>query len=122
MTRIPKKLRNEMALDPFYHDCALSEDGQCIVERKIEWHHVLIFAGRQVQSKAFIVPACDGYHHRFATRHDIAQRFLKVSLARATDDELRSMSKAIDYIKMRDAICGVDKPVHKGRETAGIRY
>jgi len=104
MNNIPTKLRTQIAEDPFMKDCCLRDDGMC--EGRIEWHHVLIYGGRQVQERFAIVPACGGYHHKFANRKDIYPRFLKVALNRATDSELEKISKLIDYKKLRDKLNG----------------
>lgn len=113
MNNIPRKLRDDMANDDYYRLCCLAADGMCIVERKIEWHHVLIVAGRQLQKKFAIVPACDGYHHRFAARKDICDRFLRVALNRANASELEAISKAIDYVAVRDRLNSMNLAVHK---------
>lgn len=102
MNAIPKKLREEMGLDPFYARCCLRGDGQC--SGKVEWHHALIVAGKQLQAKFCILPACKEYHHRFADRKDIKERFAWVYLNRATPSEIASISKAINYKSQLDIL------------------
>lgn len=104
MNNIPEKLKLEIKYDPFYEKCCL-EDENCSHEpghRAIEWHHVIIFAGRQVQLKAFIVPACSGYHHKYADRKDIKERFVRIAVTRATVEELKPFCKAVDYIALKE--------------------
>lgn len=104
MNNIPPKLKAEIKADPFYVECCL-KDENCAYKagrRKIEWHHVIIFAGRQLQAKWAIVPACSGYHHEFADRHDIKESFLRIVVNRATDAELDAVSKVINYRKWRN--------------------
>ena len=107
MNHIPKTLNDEMNEDPFYRRCCLSFLGGCggrnIYGRTIERHHALIFAGRQVQAKYCILPACPN-HHALATRKDIKEAFDWVLLNRATDVELSQISKTIDYRRERDRL------------------
>ena len=60
MNHIPKKLNNELNEDPFYLSCCLAGFGPC--SGRIQRHHNLIYAGKQVQSKSCILPACEGHH------------------------------------------------------------
>lgn len=101
MNNIPPKLRKEMSADSFYKECCL-KNYQCA--GKVEWHHVLIFAGKQLQKKFAIVPACKDFHHKFANRKDIRDQFLKVVLNRATNIELKEISKATDYLRLRKTL------------------
>lgn len=87
-----------MAEDLFYKVCCLKSN-EC--SGKVEWHHVLIYAGKQLQKKFAIVPACKNFHHKYANRKDIRDQFLKVVLNRATDDELKAISKSTDYLALR---------------------
>lgn len=103
MNQIPPKIKDEIKPDPFYKRCCL-EDADCAFEpghKKIEWHHSIIFGGRQLQKKWAILPACSGFHHKHADRRDIKERFLVVAVNRATDVELRAVSKVINYFKWR---------------------
>lgn len=95
MNHIPKSLNDDLNTDRFYKKCCLASDGMC--EGRVERHHALIFAGKQLQKKFCILPACREYHHRFANRKDIKERFDHVLLNRATDQELAEISKAVDY-------------------------
>lgn len=107
MNKIPKTLNDELNEDPFYRRCCLSFLGGCggknIYGRTIERHHALIFAGKQVQAKYCILPACPN-HHALANRKDIKERFDWVWLNRATDVELSQISKLINYVAMRDRL------------------
>ncbi len=97
-----------MADDPFYLCCARRaalRDHECkanpINGRLIEWEHVAIFAGRQVQTKSFIIPACWWSHSGPGLVKEI---HYWIALNRATDDELFGMSKAVNYIAMRERL------------------
>lgn len=107
MNRIPKELNDDMNTDPFYLKCCLRRFGGCggvnIYGRRIERHHALIFAGKQVQAKFCILPACPDHHAR-ATNPIIKALFDWVLLNRATDEELLSLSKSVNYIKERERL------------------
>lgn len=68
---------------------------------RIEWHHSLIFGGRQVQAKFAILPACHYHHAHVATYNE---NFVYIALQRATEAEIRSISKAIDYFKVKERL------------------
>lgn len=105
MNHIPKKLNDELNIDPFYKQCCLRADGMC--EGRVERHHNLIFGGKQVQAKFCILPACSEYHHKFANRKDIRDRLNWVMLNRASDEEIAMYSKAISYKLERDRLNSV---------------
>lgn len=105
MNKIPPKLREAMAEDPFYEKCCL-QGHAC--SGRIEWHHSLIYGGKQLQEKFAIVPLCK-FHHRYAEQKDIKVRVMSIVLNRATDDELRAISKAVDYIALRNRINEVNR-------------
>lgn len=59
MRKIPKKLREEMAADPYYKACARA-DFEC--KGRITWEHAFTYAGKQINEKFAIIPLCE-YHH-----------------------------------------------------------
>ena len=61
MNNMPKKLREELDADPFYHVCARHND-DC--DGRVTWEHAIIYAGRQVQRKWAIIPLCEFHHLR----------------------------------------------------------
>jgi len=65
---------------------------------RIEWHHVFIYAGRQLNEKWAIVPACHDHH---AKAEPLREHFEHIALNRATTQELLQISKAIDYVAKR---------------------
>jgi hypothetical protein len=101
MRPIPINLRNEMENDPFYKQCCMPEDGLC--EGRVEWHHNLIYAGSQLNEKWAILPLCQ-YHHNNEKHRMIKEQINWIMLNRATDDQLRQYSKAVDYIRERDRL------------------
>lgn len=100
MRPIPIKLRQEMSEDPFMHSCCLSKYGEDC-SGKIEWHHNLQFAGRQQNVKFAILGLCKFHHDKIAY---FKEKVDWVMVNRASDDELRSYSKAIDYIALRERL------------------
>lgn len=97
MRAIPKKLREEMANDPFYKRCCISGS----TSEKIEFHHALIYAGRQVNEKWAILPLAKSIHDNIVKYKEICDWIM---LNRANDQELKKYSKAIDYIRYRDVL------------------
>jgi hypothetical protein len=99
MNNIPAKLKKEMAADPFYERCCIT--GSMAKNCKVEWHHALIFAGKQVQEKFAILPL----------RADIHASIVKykkecdwIMLNRATDEQLEKYSRARDLKRERDRL------------------
>lgn len=101
MNHIPTALNNDLNEDPFYKKCCLWFLGGC--GGRIERHHNLIYAGRQVQAKFCILPACHD-HHDMARKTEIKERFDWVMLNRATFSEILSISKAINYKEVKDRL------------------
>ena len=97
MRPIPPKLREEMTSDPYYKSCVVG--GEC--DGRIEFHHNLIYGGRQVNEKFCILPLCHYHHAHIAYFKEHVDRIM---LNRATDEELRRYSKATDYIALRDRL------------------
>lgn len=96
MRPIPLALRFEMESDPFYKKCCIT--GQLATSTKIDWHHNLIYAGRQVNEKWCILPLARAVHD------DIIHYKEKcdwIMLNRADDDTLRRYSKTTDLIRRR---------------------
>lgn len=85
-----------MEADPFYRTCCVSGVRGPFV--KIDWHHNLIFAGRQVNEKWCILPLAQPIHDRIVEYKEIVDWIM---LNRATDEELRRYSKAVDLISKR---------------------
>jgi len=85
---MPPKLRKELADDQYYKKCCI-KDGNC--SGNIEWHHSLEFAGKQIQRKFAILPACQYHHDRVAIFKKI---FHWIALNRATEQELKEFERA----------------------------
>jgi hypothetical protein len=91
--------RERLAADPFMSRCCIT--GRA--DEKIDWHHNLIFAGRQVNEDWAILPLIRSIHDR-AFSPEIKDRCDWVMLNRATDEQLTPYCKAIDLIRRREIL------------------
>lgn len=99
MNNIPKKLKEEMANDPFYKKCCIT--GTLATNAKVEWHHGLMFAGKRVQEKFAIIPLRKDIHDNVVYYREKCDWII---LNRATDEQLKKYSKSTDLIAMRDRL------------------
>ena len=94
-----------MQADTYYQKCSRRGDGGC--GGRITWEHAIIFAGRQLNEKWAIIPLCE-YHHAVNMYQDGGnlnkEKNIYIALERATDDELQAISKATNYIELRDRL------------------
>lgn len=100
MNNIPAKLKKELLADPEYTRCSLLGYHTC--GGRITLEHALIFAGRQVQERFAIIPVCAAGQEvdQFQDAGTMDKnRNRWVALNRATEFELRSISKAINYVR-----------------------
>jgi len=87
MRTIPPKLRAEMEADPYYKTCVhQSED----CRGRIEWDHVFIYAGRQVNEKWAILPTCHWHHVNIVRFRRESER---IAVKRATLAQLAEYPK-----------------------------
>lgn len=114
MNNIPAKLKKQFLADPEYKVCALKDYHEC--GGRITLEHAIIVAGRQMQARWAIVPICarghevDGYQDAHTMDKDMNKW---VALNRATDDELRAISRAVNYIRERARLNSIYGP-YKG--------
>lgn len=105
MRPIPLKTRKIISEDPFYSLCCRRDEGDCAGRITIE--HAIVFAGRQLDHLFSLLPVCE-FHHAVCQFQDNGnlnkEKHTWIALNRATDDELRSISKAIDYIALRERL------------------
>lgn len=95
MNKIPKKLREDLASDTFYKRCSISGDFGT-KEDPIEWHHNLIYAGKQVQAKFAILPLKKSLHAN-ANNKELRAQLDWIMWNRATPEEIQKYSKVKDY-------------------------
>jgi len=88
MSRIPKRIREELSEDPRYRVCTLA-DKNC--KGRIQWHHNFIVAGSQIQKPFSIISLCE-YHHENA-RGKYRDIIDWICLSRASELDLRDYPK-----------------------------
>lgn len=107
MTTIPQAVRKEIDADPTYQFCKLFGHHGHVCGGRITMEHALIFGGKQVQKKWAIVSVCaagqevDQYQDAGTMNKELN---VWVALNQGTNDDLKSISKAIDYIKKREQL------------------
>ena len=89
MRPIPLEMRKEMNADPKYHVCS-AKDQYC--RGKIEWHHVWIYAGKQINEKWAIIPLCK-LHHDLAGIKPYKEHYELTSLIGATEEDFKKYSR-----------------------------
>jgi hypothetical protein len=99
---IPKKLREEMDADPFYHRCCITGVRESSYS-KIEWHHAFTWKGERLNEKWCILPVLK-WIHDIANRSDIKEMLDRRMLNRADDETLKKYSKAVDLVAKRDRL------------------
>jgi hypothetical protein len=103
---IPKKLRDEMAQDPYYQRCCVtgSQAGPGV---KIEWHHNFESYAHgnkgRVNEKWCILPVLESIHRRADTR-EVRQYLDWVMLNRADKETLERWSVAGDLVAKRNRL------------------
>ena len=104
MNNIPPKMNKTMDADPAYKVCSMYGIMGHTCRGRVTREHTVIFGGKQVQSLWAIIPLCAGGHGVDSFQDDGSvpkEVRVWVALNRATDDELRAISKATDYIRER---------------------
>lgn len=102
MRKIPDELREDMANDPFYKSCCVANE---YCRGKIEWHHNLIYAGRQVNEKWCILPVCH-WHHEHEKEKFIGDKLDYIMLGRVTDEVLSNYCKAVNWLAIKHKLYG----------------
>lgn len=102
---IPAKLRTEMNEDPEYTRCCLQGYHECA--GRITREHALYYAGKKVQDRFAIIPLCAQGHgvDLFQDAGTVSKEVrVWVALNRATDQELFSISKVVNYLREKDRL------------------
>lgn len=86
MRKIPTELKERLAADPRMKVCAAAHLGDC--EGRIEWHHVWIYAGRQINESWAIVGACHYHHSEVNSNREVKEAFERASLLLASVEDL----------------------------------
>jgi hypothetical protein len=98
MRPIPEQLKEEIQNDKYYKKCCL-----CPV-RQVQWHHNLIFAGRQVNEKECILPICEVCHNK-ARNTEIREQLDLIMLTRMSPEQMQKYSKAVDLFQRYNYLC-----------------
>lgn len=108
MRTIPPHLKMTILSDPYYELCCLKGlHGHVCGGDRITLEHAIIVAARQLNKHWAIIPVCPAGQEvdAFQDAHTMKKELnVWVALNRATNDELRSISKAKDYIRERDRL------------------
>lgn len=96
MRKIPINIRKQIDQSPFYHRCVLC--GKTREQEKIEVHHNLIYAGRQVNDLWTLLPLCKTHHDDIV---HCKERCNWVMCNRASISELIKYGKVVDYVRMK---------------------
>lgn len=81
-----------MLENPFYKQCCIT--GKTSKDEKIELHHNLIFAGKQVNEEFAILPLAKSIHENIVYYKSICDYIM---WSRATLEQIKFYSKATDY-------------------------
>lgn len=85
--------------------CLRADEGNCA--GRLTKDHAMTFAGKQIQAEWAILDIC-AFHHGVDEYQDNGgknnEKHVWLALCRATDDELRAISKAVDYIALRSRL------------------
>ena len=100
MRKISPKVKEKLLEEP--QVCARGKDGGCA--GRITWEHALIYAGKQIDEVWAIIKLCER-HHAVNGYQDMGamnkEKNVWIALCRATDEELKKYSKAVDLVALR---------------------
>ena len=94
---IKLKIREQLDQNPFMHKCCIA-DGYC--KGRIEWQHHLKWKGQRSDEPEHILPLCS-YHHSKVDTREVREKVDWVWLNRLTDDQIQSISKAVNYLQRK---------------------
>lgn len=108
MSKIPKKVKEQLLSDPFYRECSLKGIAGHICGGRITFEHTLIYCGKQVQEKWAIIPLCER-GHAVGSFQDAGtldkERNVWVALNLATTEQLEAFPKVFpSYIHQRERL------------------
>lgn len=79
MRPIPPEIRNKLADDMFMKKCCL-----CGTRANIQWHHNLIYQGRQQNDPESILPLCEPCHY-LANKGLVKEKLDRIMFERGLD-------------------------------------
>lgn len=103
MRKISPKVKEQILKRP--QICARHKEGTCAGSNT--WEHAIIHAGRQLDEAWAIIILCE-YHHAVNNYQDGGDLNKELNICyalnQATDDELRRVSKVVNYIKLKERL------------------
>lgn len=105
MNNVPQKLRDKWREEDrlgIKRECMRSDEGNC--KGRITKEHAIIYAGKQLQEEWAILDICEFHHgvNNYQDRGCLKKEIHTwIALNRASDEELRAISKAIDYLDLK---------------------
>lgn len=107
MNNIPPWVKREILADHDYTLCMRADHHGHVCAGRITFEHAIIHAGSQLQEKFAILSIC-AYGHsvdQYQDSGDLNKEIhLWIALNRATESQLKSISKAENYIFTRDRL------------------
>lgn len=88
MRPIPQKMRDELASLPRMKRCTVSDFGFGSCDGRIEWHHVWVYAGRQINEPWAILGACERHHALVNSEWLVRDAFMRASIRLASEEDL----------------------------------
>ncbi len=86
-----------MSNDPYYSKCCITGS----TSEKIDWHHNLIFGGKQVNEKFAILPLAKSVHDKIT---QYKEKCDWIMWNRATHQQIEFYSKAKNYFTYLDKL------------------
>lgn len=96
MRPISKKTKDKLLADKFMKTCCLVGQTEQSCSGRIEFHHNLIYQGKQSDIPETILPVCNA-HHKIADWTEIKEQLDFIMLSRMSREQVESISKAVDY-------------------------
>lgn len=94
MRAISQKTKRILSDSPRMRFCALQGIISHACSMKIEWHHNLIYAGRQSDIPNTILGICSEIHEK-ANRKDVRDALNKIMYAQMTEEDFKKLPKLI---------------------------
>lgn len=98
MRRLSKETREILENEPRMKACALINHIPHICSKKIDWHHNLIYAGKQSDIPNTILGICSDMHE-IADWKDVKEILDWIMLNQMTQDDFEQVSKASLVLK-----------------------
>ena len=113
MRPVPLKQRKEMEQVPFFQVCAKAGLPGHVCQGRVTWDHPLTFAGKQIIEAWATVPLCEYGHsvNKFQDGGDYNKTMsIWIALNRVTDEELRKVSKCVNYQREKERLNDIYGP------------